>query len=228
MERQVKRLLLGIVLVATTVAFAAKHPAATSPASTSTAFDRVVDRVLARETENTKALRTYSPLVETYLQNMRPDKELGAVPYADQYYLTRVSFKRSLEDVSFHPIEPGFLNHIMHSVKGQKAGFAAQGFSWMMVMDLRGLDRAHYNFDYQGREFLSDLRCIVIDVAPKPGSGEGRFEGRIWVEDRDFNIVRFNGTFAPAKHGEYLHFDTWRLNMRPGVWLPAYIYSEDH
>jgi len=228
MERQVKPLLLGIVLVATTIAFAAKQPAGPRPAPVAaTAFDRVVDRVLVREVENTKALRTYSPLVETYLQNMRPDKELGLVPYGDQYYLTRVSFKRSLEDVSFHP-QPGFLDHIMHSVKGQKAGFAAQGFSWMMVMDLRGLDRAHYTFDYRGREFLGDLRCIVIDVAPKANSGEGRFEGRIWVEDRDFNVVRFNGTFAPAKRGEYLHFDTWRLNMRPGIWLPAYVYSEDH
>ncbi len=66
----------------------------------------------------------------------------------------------------------------------------------MMVMDMRGLDREHYNFDYQGREFLGDLRCIVIDVTPKPHSGEGRFLGRVWVEDRDFNIVRFNGTFA--------------------------------
>lgn len=225
MERQVKHLLLGIVLAATSLAFAAKKTAQTAPPST--AFDRVVDRVLARETENINALRTYSPLVETYLQNMRPDKELGLVPYGDQYYLTRVSFKKSLEDISFLP-EPGFLSNILHSVKGQKAGFVAQGFSWMMVMDLRGLDRAHYNFDYQGREFLGDLRCIAIDVTPKPKSGEGRFVGRIWVEDRDFNIVRFNGTFAAAKHGEYLHFDTWRLNMRPGVWLPAYVYSEDH
>ncbi len=94
-------------------------------------------------------------------------------------------------------------------------------------MDMRGLDREHYTFDYQGREFLGDLRCIVIDVTPKPHSGVGRFVGRVWVEDRDFNIVRFNGTFAAAKHGQYLHFDTWRLNMQPGVWLPAYIYSED-
>ena len=230
MDRQVKHLLLGIVLVASSVAWASgksSKKALTNPAPAASAFDRVVDRVLARETENIKALRKYSPLVETYLQNMRPDKELGLVPYGDQYYLTRVSFQRSLEDVSFHP-QPGFLGNLMHSVKGRKRDFAAQGFSWMMVMDLRGLDRAHYDFDYQGREFLGDLRCIVIDVAPKAKAGEGRFMGRIWVEDQDFNVVRFNGTFSATKHGEYLHFDTWRLNMQPGIWLPAYVYSEDH
>jgi hypothetical protein len=223
-----KYLLLGIMLAATSTAFAGKKPAVPTPAPApeNTAFDRVVDRVMARETENVKALRTYSPLVETYLQNMRPDKELGMVPYGDQYFLTRVGFRRTLEDTSFHP-QPGFLSGLLKNVKGKKSEFASQGFAWMMLMDMRGLDREHYTFDYQGREFLGDLRCIVIDVTPKARSGEGRFVGRIWVEDRDFNVVRFNGTFSATTHGMYLHFDTWRLNMQPGVWLPAYVYSED-
>jgi hypothetical protein len=224
MERQVKYLLLAIVFAVTSSAFAAKQPAPVT--GNNTAFDRVVDRVLARETQNTNALRTYSPLVETYLQNMRPDKELGLIPYGDQYFLTRVGFQKTLEDTSFHP-EPGFMSNVLHDVKGVKSQFVAQGFAWMMLMDMRGLDREHYTFDYQGREFLGDLRCIVIDVTPKPHSGVGRFVGRVWVEDRDFNIVRFNGTFSAARHGQYLHFDTWRLNMQPGIWLPAYIYSED-
>jgi hypothetical protein len=227
MERRVKYLLLGIVLAFTSSAFAAKKPAAPAAPAANTAFDRVVDRVLTREAENTKALKTYTPLVETYLQYMRPDKELGLVPYNDQYFLTRVGFGKTLQDTSFHP-EPGFMGRLMHGLsKEYKTEFIGQGFSWMMLMDLRGLDRAHYSFDYQGREFLGDLRCIVIDVTPKTRAGEGRFVGRIWVEDRDFNIVRFNGTFTHTTRGQYMHFDTWRLNMRPGVWLPAYVYSED-
>ena len=78
------------------------------------------------------------------------------------------------------------------------------------------------------REFLGETRCLVIDVQPKPTAGKGRFLGRIWVEDQEFNIVRFNGTYSPhASSALYLHFDSWRLNMRPGVWLPAYVYSEE-
>ena len=116
----------------------------------------------------------------------------------------------------------------MHGVsKDFRTEFVSSGFNWMMTMDMRGLDREHYSFDYQGREFLGDVRCIVIDVTPKPHSGAGRFLGRVWVEDKDFNIVRFNGTFAASTRDHYLHFDTWRLNMAPGIWLPAYIYSED-
>jgi hypothetical protein len=116
----------------------------------------------------------------------------------------------------------------MHGVtKDFRTEFVADGFNWMMTMDMRGLDREHYSFDYQGREFLGDVRCIVIDVTPKPHAGAGRFLGRVWVEDKDFNIVRFNGTFESNMRTQYLHFDTWRLNMKPDIWLPAYIYTED-
>jgi hypothetical protein len=48
------------------------------------------------------------------------------------------------------------------------------------------------------------------------------------VEDQDYSVVRFNGTYYPhPKNSLYLHFDSWRLNLRPGAWLPAYIYSEE-
>jgi len=225
MEHRVKYLLVGILLATSSIAFAGQK-AAPAPAAT-TAFDRVVDRVIAREAENNKTLRSYTPLVETYLQSMKADRDVGMVPVNDQYYLTRVGFKKSLEDINFHA-ESGFLSRALDGVKKNfRTEFVSSGFNWMMTMDMRGLDREHYSFDYQGREFLGDVRCIVIDVTPKPHSGTGRFLGRVWVEDKDFNIVRFNGTFAASAHDHYLHFDTWRLNMAPGIWLPAYIYSED-
>jgi len=194
MEHRVKYLLIGILLAASSVAFAGEK--AVPATSGTTAFDRVVDRVIAREAENNKTLRTYSPLVETYLQSMKTDRDVGMVPVSDQYYLTRVGFKKSLEDINFHA-EPGFLSRVMHGVsKDFRTEFVSSGFNWMMTMDMRGLDRAHYSFDYQGREFLGDVRCIVIDVTPKAHAGTGRFLGRVWVEDKDFNVVRFNGTFA--------------------------------
>jgi hypothetical protein len=54
------------------------------------------------------------------------------------------------------------------------------------------------------------------------------FTGRIWVEDKDFNIVRFNGTYSGgSRYTYYLHFDSWRMNLQPDVWLPSYIYVEE-
>ena len=93
---------------------------------------------------------------------------------------------------------------------------------------MRRFSEEYYKLSFVRREFLGETRCLVIDVQPKD-SGGGTILGRIWVEDQEYNIVRFNGTYSP--HGStaayYLHFDSWRLNMRPGVWLPAYVYSEE-
>src|SRR6202795_152702 len=102
------------------------------------------------------------------------------------------------------------------------------GFSWMIFADRNDFDRQHYNFHFVQREFLGDVRCIVFDVSAKKGTGNGRFRGRIWVEDQDYNIVRLNGFYEPRPRNAYFfHLDSWRLNLIPGYWVPAYIYSEE-
>ncbi len=102
------------------------------------------------------------------------------------------------------------------------------GFSWMVFVDREDFNRQTYDFHYVHREFLGDVRCIVFDVKPKPKTGNGRFEGRIWVEDQDFNIVRLNGTYVPHTRNSYFfHMDSWRINAVPGYWVPAYVYSEE-
>ncbi|MGH9680681.1 MAG: hypothetical protein ACRD4Y_12085, partial [Candidatus Acidiferrales bacterium] len=86
----------------------------------------------------------------------------------------------------------------------------------------------HYSFDYVRREFLGEVRCLVFDVTPLNKSGKGRFLGRIWVEDQGFTIVRFNGTYMGKKNSTVkFHFDSWRVNAGPNLWLPAFIYSEE-
>ena len=101
------------------------------------------------------------------------------------------------------------------------------GFAEMVILD-SDFQKRYYNFNFVRREFLGEVRCLVIDVEPKPGQRIPRFKGRIWVEDQEYNIVRFNGTYSPQpKSALFFHFDSWRLNMRPGTWLPAYIYTEE-
>ena len=96
-----------------------------------------------------------------------------------------------------------------------------------MVMLDRDFQKKNYDFKFVRQEFLGEVRCIVIDVQPKGNAG-GRFLGRIWVEDRDFNIVRFNGTYSPrSRYSYYLHFDSWRLNLQAGLWLPSYVFIEE-
>src|SRR5437763_14601834 len=105
--------------------------------------------------------------------------------------------------------------------------FLPLGFAPMVVLD-DNMQKKYYNFNFVRREFLGEVRCLVIDVQPKEGQKTARFMGRIWVDDQDYNIVRFNGTYYPQpKINFFFHFDSWRLNMRPGMWLPAYVYTEE-
>jgi len=106
--------------------------------------------------------------------------------------------------------------------------YLPDGFLQMIFIDTNGFDRQHYKFDYVRREFLGEVRCLVFDVTPEAKAGKGRFLGRIWVEDQDFHIVRFNGAYGGAGHTSwYFHFDSWRTNAQPGLWLPSFVYSEE-
>ena len=74
------------------------------------------------------------------------------------------------------------------------------------------------------------MRTAVFDVHPKV-KGMGRFFGRIWIEDQDGNVVRFNGTYTGPNEEDsskyYFHFDSWRMNVQPGDWLPVAVYVEE-
>ena len=205
-------------------------PAATQlnvPVPGPASFDRVLDKVAEREHFFTAQMRHLHPLVETYIQNLKSDHELGMVPVNDQYFLGRIDLSNGTEDRSFMG-QPGFRSRVFSKLTSLYAmKFLPLGFAQMVIVD-DDFQRKYYDFNFVRREFLGEVRCLVIDVEPKKHTGGGRFMGRIWVEDQDYNIVRFNGTYSAAsRYSYYLHFDSWRLNLRPGLWLPAYIYSEE-
>ena len=200
-------------------------PAAAQP----TNMDQVVDRTIEREHALMDFLKTRTPLVETYLQNLKLDPQLGPVPSQDHYFLGRIDMAESVDRRDYLSKDSSFQNRLMGGFsKLFKFEYKPMGFSWMIFADREDFDRNHYDFRYVRREFLGDVRCLVFDVTPKKDAGKGRFIGRIWVEDQDFNIVRLNGTYAPRpRNSDFFHMDSWRLNLIPGYWLPAYIYSEE-
>jgi hypothetical protein len=200
------------------------------PADQARTMEDVIDRVITNENRGSQAIRQYSPLVETYIQNLKPDKELGFVPAGDKYFLGRADFSKGVSLVSLTDV----------NTKGKKifgaignffsfsAEFVPGGFLQMVFIDTNGFDKQHYRFDYVRREFLGEVRCLVFDVTPLEKAGKGRFLGRIWVEDQDYNIVRFNGGYGGNGHSSwYFHFDSWRTNVQPGVWLPSFVYSQE-
>ncbi|HEY1400194.1 MAG TPA: M48 family metalloprotease, partial [Terriglobales bacterium] len=213
---------------------AAAQPAAAPVAPTAQAapvtMDQVVDRVLEREKSLVKMLSARTPVVETYLQNLTQDTQLGPVPKDDRYFLGRMDLTDSIDRSDYlKDKEDGMEKRLLGGfTKMFKFQYQPLGFSWMIYADRNDFDRQHYDFRYIRREFTGDVRTLVFDVTPKKDAGRGRFLGRIWVEDQDFNIVRLNGTYTHASRNTYyFHMDSWRLNLIPGYWVPTYIYSEE-
>src|SRR5215469_1784735 len=194
--------------------------------------NQAVDRMIAREHDEIATIRRFSPIIETYIQDMKPDKDLGSIPVKDHYFLGQADLSKGIVDRSMLTKRSkgklDMLNPISHIGGLFSSDYVPEGFLQMIYIDTNGFDRQHYQFDYVRREFLGEVRCVVFDVTPLPKSGKGRFKGRIWAEDKDFNIVRFNGIYWPAAgiNGFNLHFDSWRLNMQPGLWLPACIFIQ--
>jgi hypothetical protein len=191
-------------------------------------MDQVVDRLIEREHNLMKMLEDRNPIIETYLQNVTQDAQLGPVPKDDRYFLGRMDFSESIDRKDYIKQSSMEKRLLGGFTKFFSVQYQPLGFSWMIFADRDDFDREHYDFRYDHREFLGEVRCLVFDVMPRKDAGKGRFLGRIWVEDKDFNIVRLNGTYAPRPRNAYFfHMDSWRLNLIPGYWVPAYIYSEE-
>jgi hypothetical protein len=194
--------------------------------------DQVIDRILQRENDEVRIVGQYNPVVETYVQDMQPDQEFGSVPVADHYFLGRMIHSPEL-NVPQPPKKKKQQKHSEITLGGLSDVFETDsvldGFLQAIYVDPNGFDRQHYRLSYLRREYLDDVRCYVFDVEPLPDSGNERFVGRIWVEDQNFAIVRFNGGRYPDEHpsGFRLHFDSWRFNAAPGLWLPLYVYSAE-
>jgi peptidase M48-like protein len=195
---------------------------------TPVSVDQVVDAIIEREHALIQFLHDRTPLVETYLQNLQPDTKLGAIPKEDHYFLGRLDLS-DVDRRDYLAKESSFQRTLMGGVtKLFRIQYQPMGFSWMIFADRQNFDRAHYDFHYVRREFLGEVRTLVFEVTPKKNAGSGLFQGQIWVEDQDYNIVRLNGTYVPRpKNAFYFHMDSWRLNLVPGYWIPAYIYSEE-
>jgi hypothetical protein len=201
----------------------------------------LVQKAIAQEKVIIKAIQQRTPLVETYIQDTRPDEKLSTIPVDDQYTLSRVDFGKGFFDKQYEVRDTkknSFFKGSFGAITGltkalgldKRFTYNPTGFMQMMFLDPSGFDDQHYAFNYVRREFLGQVRCWVFDVHPKV-NGMGRFYGRIWIEDQDGNVVRFNGTYTGSSAEEdsryYFHFDSWRMNVQPGVWLPVAIYVEE-
>ncbi|HXT26913.1 MAG TPA: hypothetical protein VN749_19005 [Candidatus Eisenbacteria bacterium] len=90
-----------------------------------------------------------------------------------------------------------------------------------------------YNVTYVGRQTVDDLRTYIFDVAPKKIEKDQRyFQGRVWVDEKDLQIVKSSGKAVPdiiKKNNENIfpHFTTYRENIAGPYWFPTYTHADD-
>ena len=201
---------------------------------------QLIDRAIIREKLVIKTVKERAPIVETYIQNMKQDAVMRQVPESDEHFLVRVEFGKVIGDKAFTEGPKagkggkfGFLKGGMGILGGLGGSlhlqFQEQGFVSMLLMDSNQFDKQHYNFYFVRNDFLGNVRTAVFDVTPVKANDKGRFFGRIWVETRDANVVRFNGDYAGQEtdYADFFHFDSWRTNIQPDLWLPTSFYVEE-
>jgi hypothetical protein len=207
------------------------------------AQNALIDKAIGQEKIVIKTVKERAPLVETYIQNMKPDPVLLQVPESDEHFLARVDFSKVINDDQYKDNKGNFSSQKSHfsffkDSLGALGGissslrltFHESGFVQMILMDSNNFDRQHYTFTFIRNDFLGNIPTAVFDVSPIDGKKDyGRFFGRIWVETRDGNVVRFNGDFSGTIETmkEFYHFDSWRTNVQPDLWLPTSFYVEE-
>jgi hypothetical protein len=191
-------------------------------------MEQVLDAAIAGERTLAGQLEQYRPLVETYIQTVKPDPTLGTVPVKDNYFIARLELSAPAPKKEKEKKPKKALNLLedFHS-----AVFKPEDFARMLILDRGAFGRDAYEFDFLRAEFLGDVRTYVFDVTPRAGKQlssyrPGRFTGRIWIEDQGNHIVRYNGIYASELAANF-HFDSWRMNLAEGLWLPAYVYTEE-
>ena len=203
----------------------------------------LIDEAVVQEKAITQILKDRKPMVETYIQTMRPDPVMREVPDADLHFLGRLQLDRTINVENYQQDKAnansklndkhGLLKDSIEVVSGLAGhahySFSQAGFAQMLLIDLNDFDRQHYNFFFVRNDFLGAVPTSVFDVVPALQNSAGRFFGRIWIETAHGNIVRINGEYAGAQkdYHEYPHFDSWRTNVQPNTWLPTSTYIED-
>jgi outer membrane lipoprotein-sorting protein len=186
-------------------------------------IEEVIQRFAAKEKEFKTARENYTFKQEVKVQELSDsDRVLG-----EYQTRTEISFDekgRRTERVTYAP--PSTLKRIQITKEDLQTIESIQPF--VLTTDDIGL----YNLKYVGKEKVDEITCYTFEVSPKKmEKGQLYFEGKIWVDDQDFQIVKTYGKPVPdqkTKNGENLFpkFETYREQIDE-YWFPTYTRAVD-
>jgi hypothetical protein len=222
------RLLFCVALLASSLAIlpasAQEGPLENTPPAGTTPED-IITRFAAKETEFAKARDQY-----TYRQDVKVQTVDGETVDGEYHEVFDVMFDdkgHRIENVVFAPASS--LTKIFMSQED------FQDIRHRLPFVLTTEDLLEYNILYVGQQKEDELECYVFDIAPKKIEGKKRyFQGRVWVDNHDFQIVKTYGKTVPdirEKHGNqenlFPKFTTWRQQIDGQYWFPVYTKADD-
>jgi hypothetical protein len=187
--------------------------------------EEVIKRFAAKETDFAKARDQY-----TYRQDVKVQTVDGETVDGEYHEVFDVMFDdkgHRIENVVFAP--QSNLTKIFMSQED------FEDIRHRLPFVLTTEDLTSYNILYVGQQKEDELDCYVFDIAPKQIEGKKRyFQGRVWVDSRDFQIVKTYGKTVPdirKKHGDeenlFPKFTTWRQQIDGQYWFPVYTKADD-
>ncbi len=221
------RLLFCVTLLSGLLALPARAqegPLENTPPAGTTPED-IIKRFAAKETEFAKARDQY-----TYRQDVKVETLDGETVDGQYHEVFDVMFNdkgQRIENVVFAP--QSNLSKIYMSQED------FEDIRHRLPFVLTTADLPEYNILYVGQQKEDELDCYVFDIAPKKIEGKKRyFQGRVWVDNRDFQIVKTYGKTVPdirEKHGNqenlFPKFTTWRQQIDGQYWFPVYTKADD-
>jgi hypothetical protein len=227
MKSALRNLLLCVSLLACGLAalpLAAQEGALETAPPKDLTPEEIIKRFAAKETEFKQAREQYTFRQDVKVQTLDGDTPDGE--YREVFDVIFDSKGKRTENVVFAP-----QSTITKIVMTQED---MEDIRHKLPFVLTTEDLPEYNVLYVGQQQEDDLHCYVFDVAPKKIEDKKRyFQGRVWVDDRDFQIVKTYGKTNDIrkKHGNnenlFPKFTTWRQQIDGKYWFPVYTKADD-
>ena len=182
--------------------------------------DSIILKFTAKESEFRHALNTYAFKRDALIQQLG----MGGQVVGEYHRVSDFTFDdqgNRFEKINFFPMPtfPGMTQEDLEDLGGVNP-FA-----------LEAGKLSQYNFKFVGKERIDELDLFVFDVAPKvmpKKSTERMFVGRVWVDDRDLQIVKSKGKGVPeTKTNKFPIVETYREQIDGKYWFPIYAYADD-
>ncbi len=189
--------------------------------------EQIIQRFAAKEKEFKEARELYTFRQSVTVQTGEGDTVAGE--YREVFDVTYDDKGRHLENVVFAP---------QSTLDNDPSGIMLSpedldDFRHRLPFVLTSDEIGEYDILYMGQQQEDELQCYVFDIAPKKIEGKNRyFQGRIWVDDRDFQIVKTFGKTVPDFHKKnnenlFPKFTTWRQLVDDKYWFPAFTKADD-